>query len=240
MIPQKPLAVGAALALLAPGLAAQTPPPAPEPPQPVAAADAIVPEEAVPSPIYSRYYVPFLDSIWSRLHYTQPFLRTDPLFPRFDTASGLEKPAQTSRVASRGFRAEVYAPIIEAKVGDIVEVPISIRNSPPWTAVRFFIEYDPKIVRPMAALGVGIPTEEMGFNAEPDPKEIPNADITFAAVNILAYPWAKEGPAMRLTFRAIREGESPLRASISEISDATFNLVPNVFRSGMIQVKPRQ
>ncbi len=233
----KTIAAGAALCALMGGI-----------PQLSRAQDA----PAVPSPVpetatdpgaagleYDTSYVPFMTKVWSRVRYPNVLEKPNPLFQRYDTAAGLEKQAQTSRVALTGFRTEVFAPVKEARVGDIVEVPITIRGGVPLTAFRVYLEYEPEILEPLGAVGSGIPNEDVGFNADPDPDELKEAaDRTVVAINVPGIPWKAEGPVLKFRFRALKPGESPLRASLAEIANDKFELVPLVFRSGLVKVKP--
>lgn len=197
------------------------------------------PPALAPGLAWDPYFVPFMDHFWQRIHFPPTLAAPPELFVRFDPAVGLEKQAQTSRVARAGHRTEVFAPVMTVTEGQTFDVPIIIRGGKLLTGFRVLLVYDPDIVQPLEALGVGIPTEDIGFNAEPDPQELrTNADRTVVALNVLERPWKAEGAVLRIRFRAKAAGESSLKASLVDIANEVFEDVPAVFHSGLVKVKP--
>lgn len=244
---RKTLAAGSALALLTAGLTvpADAQARAAEPTTPSDAAlaqptlDARIrdSETDAPVPMYSSYFVPFLDPVWTRIHDAPILGQRQSLFDSFDAYAGLAASTRSSRITTDADHPLAWMPLREVRVGETFDVPISVSYHSPLTSLQVIMEFNPDVLKAVDALGTGIPTEEAFINTEVQVggKEYKGNLI---ALTTFTTPWKLGGPIIRIRFEAIAPGESPLRAAQIMVSDDKLVTIPATMRPGLVRVRP--
>lgn len=184
---------------------------------------------------WEEYIEPFVVNPPALLRNPEPFPAPEPLLQPFDPFSGQDPSAKTSRVALVGNRAIVYLPVLEARVGDTVDVPVVIETGPPIRATRVVVQYDPAVLKAVDVLHPEWQDILFNSNTEPDP-ELPKQYRVFGLA-VSTEPWTGRVPIV-LRFQAVGAGEAVLRAEAFEYTNPEFDNEPAVFRNGLVRVLP--
>lgn len=213
--------------------------PAPDVPSPAPA-----PVKGPLTPVYEVYFQPFNIMPLERLR--QPRFgegllpdigQLPPLIPPFDPVntpqklSPLEMRALTSRVMLPGRRDIASLDVVEGRVGDEVNVRLRTNNVTGANGFRLVFQYDPQVVKPVDADCSHWPVPfQMGTNFDPD-------DTGYVLL-WASDAWMSPDILTVLKFRIVGPGESVLAATTYELSDLQYEMVPTVFRDGLVRAKP--
>jgi hypothetical protein len=181
-----------------------------------------------------RYIEPFVYVPWQQLRPPAVLPSPDPLFQPYDPLQGLDAFTSVSRAVNPR-RAVVYLPVVEAKVGDVVEVPLMLEQPGIITAVVIHLRYDPDVVELVDARPIDWPDVYFVDNPTPDEGQ---RQFRVKVASAFPTPVTRPGPLVRFRFRVTNPGEARLLSEQFSMSDAPyFNTVPTVVRTGLIRAR---
>jgi hypothetical protein len=186
----------------------------------------------LPEPAYDTFFEPFTDNPVFRLQRPQPFTPPEPLFQRFNPLEGLDLRAKVSRLASTG-RSVASLPILNARKGDRITVPVTFQGVRIMTAYTFRLNYNPAVLRATDVQKAGWTDSSLDFNIHPD-RKTPESRIFI--VQYSGSPWIPATPPVNIRFDVVGAGTSDLMIEDVDVSDDTFNTVPMVAHDGLVKV----